>query len=108
MPLLPRPPKGKLKLVRCHDALFTQPPPKGICMKASSENAEPSGQSTPPKATLLQVVRVIVSGLFMIAPNRDFGPSAPKIGPVQLIIAALIGVALLIAALLLLVSAITH
>ena len=77
-------------------------------MKAPSEDVERSGRSAPKKATLLQVARVIVSGLFMIAPNRDLGPDAPKIGPVRLIAAAFIGFALVIAALLLLVSAITH
>jgi len=77
-------------------------------MNASPENAESSGKSPPKKATLLQVVRVLVSGLFMIAPNRDFGPTAPKIGPVQLIIAVLIGFALLVATLILVATTIAH
>ena len=60
------------------------------------------------KATPLQVARIVVSGLFMIGQKRDFGPDAPRIDPVHLVVGALIGFALIIAAMLWLVSAIVR
>jgi hypothetical protein len=57
---------------------------------------------TPPvprQATLGQVARIVVSMLFMIGRNRDYGPDAPAIGPARLIIVAVIGAALVIAGL---------
>lgn len=71
-------------------------------------NAEPNARPVPKKATLLQVVRIVVSGLFMIGRNRDYGPDAPTIGPARLIIVAFIGAALLIAGLVLLATFITR
>lgn len=65
-------------------------------------------EPAPKKATLLQVVRIVVSMLFMIGRNRDYGPDAPTIGPAQLIIVAVIGAALLIAGLVLLASHLAH
>lgn len=44
----------------------------------------------------------------MIGQNKDFEAGAPRIGPARLIIGALIGFAIVIGALLLLVSTITH
>ena len=44
----------------------------------------------------------------MIGQNRDFGSDAPKIEPVHLIIGALIGFALIVAAMLWLVSTIVR
>ena len=72
-----------------------------------SGNAESEDHPPPTRATWLHVTRIVVSGLFMIGQNKDFEAGAPVIGPARLIIGALIGFAILIGALLLLVSAIT-
>jgi hypothetical protein len=61
-----------------------------------------------PKATLLQVIRIVVSMLFMIGRNRDYGSDAPTISPARLVIVAIIGAALLIAGLVLLATTIAH
>jgi hypothetical protein len=74
-------------------------------MKSQSESTA-DAQPVPKKATLLQVVRIVISGLFMIGRSRDYGPSAPTIGPARLIIVAIIGAVLLIAALVLLATSI--
>jgi hypothetical protein len=71
-------------------------------------NAEPDAPPAPKKATLLQVVRIVVSMLFMIGRNRDYGPNAPTIGPARLIIVAIIGAAMVVAALVLLATFITR
>jgi hypothetical protein len=62
----------------------------------------------PKKATLMQVIRIVISMLFMIGRNRDYGPNAPTIGPARLIIVAIVGAALLIAGLVLLATTIAH
>jgi Protein of unknown function (DUF2970) len=62
----------------------------------------------PKKATLLQVVRIVISMLFMIGRNRDYGADAPTIGPARLIVVAIIGAALLIAGLVTLATSIAH
>lgn len=62
----------------------------------------------PKKATLMQVIRIVISMLFMIGCNRDYGPNAPTIGPARLIIVAIVGAALLIAGLVLLATTIAH
>ena len=49
------------------------------------------------KATLLQLVRIVISMLFMIGRNKDYGAAAPTIDPVKLIFVAIIGAALVIA-----------
>lgn len=77
-------------------------------MMASPEKPEPDPRPASKKATLLQVIWIVVSGLFMIGRNRDYGPDAPKIGPAQLIIVASIGAALLISGLVLLATFITR
>ena len=69
---------------------------------------EPDDHAVPKRATWMQVTRIVVSGLFMIGQNKDFEAGAPRIGPARLIIGALIGFAILIGALLLLVSTITN
>ena len=51
------------------------------------------------KATLLQLVRIVISMLFMIGRNKDYGAAAPTIDPVKLIFVAIIGAALVIAGL---------
>ncbi|MFL6582713.1 MAG: hypothetical protein ACJ8G2_18390 [Burkholderiales bacterium] len=56
------------------------------------------------KASLLHVMRIVVSMLFMIGRNRDYGPQAPIITPARLIIVSLIGAALLVAGLVMLAS----
>lgn len=73
-------------------------------MTPLSAIAEPDAQPIPKKATLMQLARIVVSGLFMIGRNRDYGPAAPTIGPVRLIIVVFIGTALLIASLVLLAT----
>jgi hypothetical protein len=77
-------------------------------MTPLSGNAKPDAQPVPKKATLLQVVRIVVSMLFMIGRNRDYGPNAPTIGPARLIIVAIIGAAMVVAALVLLATFITR
>lgn len=74
-------------------------------MKSQSE-CTTDAQPVPKKATLLQVVRIVISGLFMIGSSRDYGPGAPTIGPARLIIVAIGGAVLLIAALVLLATSI--
>ena len=51
------------------------------------------------KATLLQLIRIVISMLFMIGRNKDYGAAAPTIDPVKLIFVAIIGAALVIAGL---------
>ena len=64
--------------------------------------------AVPKKATLLQVVRIVISMLFMIGRNRDYGADAPTIGPARLIVVAIIGATLLIAGLVTLATSIAH
>jgi len=67
--------------------------------------------NTPPepkKASLLQTVWIVVSGLVMIGRSRDFDPSAPKLNPVLLVIVALVGAVLLIASLVMLATFVAH
>ena len=65
----------------------------------SGKNPEPATPSEPPKAGLLQLIRIVISMLFMIGRNKDYGATAPTIDPVQLIFVGIIGAALLIAGL---------
>lgn len=58
------------------------------------------------KASWLQTTWIVVSGLFMIGRNRDFGPDAPRISPAQLVIVAVIGAVILVGGLILLASSI--
>lgn len=74
----------------------------------SPEDSGSSEQARPRRAGLLHVAKIIVSGLFMIGQSRDFGPNAPRISPVQLVVATLIGVAVLVGLLVMLVSFITR
>jgi hypothetical protein len=74
------------------------------CMTPLPKEAGPA----PKKASLLQVIRIVVSMLFMIGRNRDYGPNAPTIGPARLIFVAIVGAALLIAGLVLLATTIAH
>lgn len=71
-------------------------------------NAGPDASPAPKKATLLQVVRIVVSMLFMVGRNRDYAPDAPTIGPTRLIIVAIVGAALLIASLVMLATLIAR
>jgi len=68
-------------------------------MSLPPEQSAPDSRPTPKKASLLQVAWIVVSMLFMIGRNRDYGPEAPAIGAARLIIVAVIGAALLIAGL---------
>jgi hypothetical protein len=67
-------------------------------------SSEPEVAEPAPKASLLHVVRIVVSLLFMIGRNRDYGPQAPVVTPARLIIVSLIGAALLVAGLITLAS----
>ena len=60
------------------------------------EGTEPDARK---KAGLLQTVRIVISMLFMIGRNKDYGAEAAPIDPVKLIFVAIIGAALLIAGL---------
>jgi hypothetical protein len=62
----------------------------------------------PKKATLLHVIRIVISMLFMVGRNRDYGSNAPAIDPVKLIFVAIIGAALVIAGLVTLAMFIAH
>jgi len=77
-------------------------------MAPESGNPDHETPPIPKKASLLRVVRIVISMLFMIGRNRDYGPNAPIIGPAQLIIVAVVGAALLIVGLVLLASFIVH
>lgn len=70
------------------------------------EKPVPARPATPPKASWLQTAWIVVSGLFMIGRNRDFGPDAPKVSPAQLVIVAVIGAVILVGGLILLASSI--
>jgi len=76
-------------------------------MKPFPGKPDPAPQ-VPKKASLLHVVRIVVSMLFMVGRNRDYGPDAPAIGPAQLIVVAVIGAALVIAGLVALATLITR
>lgn len=67
----------------------------------------PDTTPPPPKrASLLQVIRIVVSMLFMIGRNRDYAADAPTIGAARLIIVAIVGAALVIVGLVLLAMSI--
>jgi hypothetical protein len=69
---------------------------------------KPDDRPIPKKASLLQTIRIVVSMLFMVGRNRDYGPNAPTIDPLRLALVALIGAALLIAGLILLATTIAR
>jgi Protein of unknown function (DUF2970) len=75
---------------------------------APQSGIDPEPSSIPKKATLLHIIRIVISMLFMIGRNRDYDADAPIIGPAQLIIVAIVGAALLIVGLVLLASFIVH
>ena len=77
-------------------------------MTPESGNPKPATTPEPPKASLLQLIRIVISMLFMIGRNEDYGAAAPTIDPVQLIFVAVIGAALLIAGLVALAMSIAH
>jgi hypothetical protein len=77
-------------------------------MKPESENTAPDVTPVPKKATLLQVIRIVISMLFMVGRNRDYGSNAPVIDPVKLIFVAIIGTVLVIAGLVTLAMFIAH
>ena len=51
------------------------------------------------KASLLQTIWIVLSGLVMIGRSKDFDPNAPKLDPVLLVIVAIVGAVILIAGL---------
>jgi hypothetical protein len=69
-----------------------------------SQSTEPQVAQPAKKASLLHVMRIVVSLLFMIGRNRDYGPQAPVITPARLIVVSLVGAALLVAGLVMLAS----
>ena len=73
-------------------------------MTPESDNARPDLADKPKKASLLQTVWIVMSGLVMIGRSRDFNSNAPKINPVLLVIVALVGALLLIAGLVMLAT----
>ena len=73
-------------------------------VKDPTQPTEPEVAQPAKKASLLHVMRIVVSLLFMIGRNRDYGPQAPVITPARLIVVSLIGAALLVAALVMLAS----
>ena len=73
-------------------------------MTPSTGNDDP----VPKKASLLQTIRIVVSMLFMVGRNRDYGPNAPAIDPLRLALVAIVGAALLIAGLVLLATTIAR
>jgi hypothetical protein len=73
-------------------------------MTPEPRSSEPEIPPAPKKATLLQVIRIVISMLFMIGRNRDYGPNAPTIGAARLIIVAFIWAALVIGGLVLLAT----
>ena len=76
-------------------------------MTPSPSDSELEVRPEPKKATLLQLARIVASGFVMIGRGRDYEPGAPAIDPVRLIILAFAGTAMLIGALVLLVTFIT-
>ena len=77
-------------------------------VKQPSRSTEPELTQPPKKASLLHVVRIVISLLFMIGRNRDYGPQAPVITPARLIIVSVVGAVLLVTALIMLASFIAH
>jgi hypothetical protein len=77
-------------------------------MKPPSEKTSHDAPPAEKRATLLQVVRIVISMLFMIGRNRDYGPQAPTITPARLIVASIIGAILLVGGLVVLASYIAH
>ncbi len=59
-------------------------------------------------ASLLQTVWIVLSGLVMIGRSRDFGPTAPKLDPVLLVIVAIVGAIILIVGLVTLAVSVAH
>ncbi len=62
----------------------------------------------PEKASLLRTIRIVISMLFMIGRNRDYGASAPEIDPIRLVFVGIIGAALVVAGLVTLAMFIAH
>ena len=77
--------------------MTTEPP-----TQQHSETTEPK------KASLLQTAWIVMSGLVMIGRSRDFGPSAPRLDPVVLVVVAIVGALFLIAALVTLAVFVAH
>ena len=77
-------------------------------MIPESGNTRPDRPPEPKRASLLHTMWIVVSGLFMIGRSRDFGPAAPQLNPLLLLIVALVGTVLLIASLVMLAVSIAH
>jgi hypothetical protein len=77
-------------------------------MTAESGHTPPEPPPKTKNASLLHTMWIVVSGLFMVGRNRDFGPAAPKIDPALLVIVALVGAVLVIASLVMLAKFIAH
>jgi len=60
------------------------------------------------KASLLQTIWIVLSGLVMIGRSKDFDPNAPKLDPVLLVIVAIVGAIILIAGLVTLAVSVAH
>lgn len=60
------------------------------------------------KASLLQTIWIVLSGLVMIGRSKDFDPNAPKLDPLLLVIVAVVGAIILIAGLVTLAVSVAH
>lgn len=77
-------------------------------MTTESQNEQDNEPPERRKASLLQTVWIVLSGLVMIGRSRDYGPNAPKLDPVLLVIVAIVGAIILIAGLVTLAVSVAH
>ena len=79
-----------------------------IAFMNRSRNPVQEEQAAPRKAPAAQVAKAIFFSFFGVRKRRDYAVDAAKITLLQVIVGGLIGVAILIAALLLLVTVVTR
>jgi hypothetical protein len=70
--------------------------------------SEPDKQSAPGKAGVLQVARAVFWSFLGIRKSRDHDRDAVSITPVQIVVAGVIGAAILVFCLIMLVRVVTH
>jgi hypothetical protein len=70
--------------------------------------SEPDKQSAPRKAGALQVARAVLWSFLGIRKSRDHDRDAVSITPLQIIVAGVIGAAILVFCLIMLVRVVTH
>lgn len=81
---------------------------EGIVFMYRSQIPVPEDRATPRKAGAAQIAKAIFFSFFGVRKRRDYEVDAAKITLLQAIVGGLIGVAILIAALLLLVTVVTR